>query len=154
VKAFTVTPEMKAEFVKLRAEGLSYRQVAAKTGVANSTVEYHCNEKYKARVKRYTKAYEEKARLDPEECRKRREYMRGYMNRRYHEDVVFRDKIRKANRDCAAKRREIRQNILAEYISDLIMAAQLFGMVLAVVVLMLGFGFMWSVWSWLWQRTR
>ena len=104
-KAFTVTQIMKDRFVELRAQGLSFREIGKEMNVSPTSVQYHLKEPYRDRMKAATKAYAEKARYSPTERKKRRDYMRGYMRKRYHEPE-FRERMRRFNRESARRKRE------------------------------------------------
>jgi len=106
MKAFTVTQIMKDRFAELRAQGFTFRQIGKEMNVSSTCVQYHLKEPYRDRMKAATKAYAEKARYSPTERKKRRDYMRGYMKRRYHEEPGFRERMREANRKSARKKRE------------------------------------------------
>lgn len=76
---------------KLREEGLTYREIAEKCGVAESTPRYHLN----PRMKEQTRKSERKRRR--KKAKEIRQYMRKYFRRRYHNDLEFRRKMIRAN---------------------------------------------------------
>jgi transcriptional regulator with XRE-family HTH domain len=75
-KSMKVSEEMKRKMREMRRQGISYREIAKKLGVSESTVMYWCSEKVRQRVIR--NSLKRWMRKSPEE---RREYARRYRER-------------------------------------------------------------------------
>lgn len=91
-KSVKVTDEVKEVMSKLRKKGLTYKAIAKIVLLAESTVIYHLDPKYKKRAIKRMMEYQ-KERGD------RTEYMKKYMSERYNEDEEFRERIKKHSRE-------------------------------------------------------
>ena len=71
-------------FKKLRAEGLSYSKIAAKTGAHISTVVYHLNENARKAMRRHSAEWQKSP--------KGKKYMAERFKAKYHSDKKFRER--------------------------------------------------------------
>lgn len=87
-----VTPEMKSKMRDLREEGWTFQRIANHFGVALSTAQYHCNDRYKRqtiqRVKRSPTYPKKRPYSDPN-------YIGKYVTNRYRKDEEFRERMKK-----------------------------------------------------------
>jgi len=88
-----VTPEVMEKMIEMRANGYPYWRIALELGLAETTVRYWLNPKYRERVIRNVSRWERgKLRSDGKYRERKREYLREYIRTRYNEDPEFRMK--------------------------------------------------------------
>lgn len=103
-----LTKEQVEEIIQLYEEGMSQVDLAERFGVSQPTINYWINEdgrktKIKKVIENYNnKSEDEKRRLS----RKKSEYMRKYISKRYKSDEEFRSKWLERSRQYQIKRRE------------------------------------------------
>jgi transcriptional regulator with XRE-family HTH domain len=106
-----VTPEMVKKMKELRKQGLTTYEIAEKLGVAQMTVLYHLNPKYRKKtILRSKKEYELKGKSSID-----KEYIREYLKKRYSENEEFREKVKERLREQAKKRHELVNELRKEY---------------------------------------
>lgn len=86
-----ITKETKNKIVNLRKKGLTLAVIAKQLGLSTSTVAYHSSADYKK--KSIARA------IKNQKPRDRREYNRIYQAKRYKNDLEFREKMKKDNRE-------------------------------------------------------
>jgi len=91
-----ITPKQIEEMKKLREEGMLLKDIGKIYKINQTSVRYHVVPGVKERT---TKRVIDRFRSLPKEERQksykmRREYMKNYMHKRYHEDEEFRERIK------------------------------------------------------------
>ncbi len=81
-----VKPKTEEKMIKLKKQGFSSKFIAEKFNVAEATVNYHTNKHYNLEVK----AYGKRKPKDKKSKLKEKEYIKNYINNRYHTDKAFR----------------------------------------------------------------
>jgi predicted transcriptional regulator len=104
-----VTPEMVIQMKELKKQGLTTYDIAKKLGIAQATVIYHLNPKY--RKKRILRARKQERKVYP----KKKEYIKEYIRKRYSIDEKFREKFKKLLRKQAKKRGKLVKKLRKEY---------------------------------------
>ena len=94
-----VTENMKQAMRELREKGLTFAAIGKILVLSSNTVQYHLNPE--TRKKSIERAMKSKT-----VWKGKKEYLKGYMNKRYNNDSEFREKVKKANRENQRKRRE------------------------------------------------
>lgn len=82
-----VTPKIKKKMATDRAKGATYREIAIKFNLAESTVRYHLDERERERSNKAARAYMK------EHPQPYGEYLRDYMHERYQKDKEFRGRL-------------------------------------------------------------
>lgn len=94
------------EVRKLKLEGKKDKEITEKFGISRYTIRYHCVSE-EERKKMINKRMEYFRNLSPEKkievFKKRNEYNKNYRRERYKYDPIFREKIKKYNREWQRK---------------------------------------------------
>lgn len=117
MEARRFTDEEKNAIKRLREQGRSYKEIAKELNTTIFAVRYHLQQKFRQEAIRRSKERIEKMRAEGKLVtnEREREYMREYMNKRYHTDEDFRRKMidmsQRYQRRKAEERREMRAMI-------------------------------------------
>ena len=99
-----VTSKMKELMLKIKAQGHTIKDIAKVFKLSEATIRYHTDETF--RQKQIANSMLNQKNGLPGQAEKRREYMRLYHARRYKNEPEFRDKIKKAVRECQKRKRD------------------------------------------------
>ena len=86
--------EEKKKIQKLAEEGKSITEISKLTGIDYTVVYYHLDPKKKRKLRLSASNSFQRLKQKEESRKRRREYIREYMRKRYHEDEKFRKRIK------------------------------------------------------------